>query len=162
MLAETFMVKIVLPYISNLGKRLVKSPKVYIADSGITAALLQLHNFNEINGHPAFGAIWEQIVLSNLQGEFPQSEIYFYRTAKGAEIDFVMKYRNRISAIECKNSLSPVLQRGFYNAIEDIAPVHSFIVAPVKKGWAMKKGIDVVSIGELTDRINWQINNEPH
>ena len=67
---------IVVPYISNLGKRLVKSPEVYISDSGIAAALLGLRNFEELSGHPAFGAIWEQIALSNLKGLYPNAEFF--------------------------------------------------------------------------------------
>ena len=81
LLTGTFMVEVIPPYISNLGKRLVKAPKVYIADSGITAALLGLRNFVELSGHPAFGTIWEQIVLANLKGLYPNAEFFYYRTA---------------------------------------------------------------------------------
>jgi predicted AAA+ superfamily ATPase len=76
LLAETYMVEVIPPYISNLGKRLIKAPKVYIADSGVTAALLHLRNFEELSGHPAFGAIWEQIVLSNLKGLYPEANFF--------------------------------------------------------------------------------------
>lgn len=149
LLESTFMVEVIPSYISNLGKRLVKAPKVYISDSGITATLLGLQDFNEMSGHPSFGAIWEQIVLSNLKGLFPVASFYFYRTSNGSEMDFVMKIKNTVFAIECKSSYSPTLSKGNYNAIEDISPRHVFIVSPIQKGWKMKQGIDVVSLDEL-------------
>ena len=159
LLAGTYMVEIVVPYISNLGKRLVKSPKVYISDSGITAALLGLRNFEELSGHPAFGAIWEQLVLSNLKGLYPEAEFFYYRTTNGAEIDFVMKIKNTIFAIECKASYSPSLSKGNYLAIEDISPKHTFIVTPSPDSWSMKENIDVVSLSELKVKLDSAICN---
>ena len=155
LLAGTYMVEIVLPYISNLGKRLVKSPKVYVSDSGITAALLELQNFTQLLGHPAFGSIWEQIVLSNLRGLYHDAEFFFYRTSNGAEMDFVMKIRNSVFAIECKASYSPNLSKGNYLAIEDIAPKHTFIVTPSSDNWSMKENIDVVSLNDLKAKIDY-------
>jgi len=149
LLASTYMLHVVQPYISNLGKRLVKSPKVYVADAGIASSLLKINTFEELTGHPAVGAIWEQIVLSNLKGIFPNSELSYYRTTGGAEIDFVLKVKNKLFAIECKASFSPSLSKGNYLAIEDIEPAHTFIVTPSRESWAMKKGIDVVSLDNL-------------
>ena len=159
LLESTFMVEIVPAYISNLGKRLIKAPKVYITDSGICSALLGLTTFEELSGHPAFGAIWEQIVLVNLKGLFPDASFYFYRTSNGAEIDFVMKIRNKVFAIECKSGFSPTLSKGNYNAIEDINPLHTFIICPVEKGWQMKSGIDIENISGIEMKINYFINN---
>lgn len=149
LLEATFMVEIVPPYISNLGKRLVKAPKVYIADSGITATLLGLRSFDEIMAHPAFGAIWEQIVLLNLKGQYPNAEFYHYRTNHGAEIDIVMRLQNTVVAIECKATVSPKLSKGNHNAIADIQAKHSYIVCPIKEGWAMQQSIDVIGLGDI-------------
>ena len=77
----------------------------------------------------------------------------FYRTPKGAEVDFVVHINRNVFAVECKCSTSPSLQKGFYSAIEDIQPNHSFVVAPVKEGWPMKAGINVVSLKELVDNL---------
>lgn len=153
LLQGTFMLELVAPYISNMGKRLVKAPKVYIADSGISCTLVHVENFQELTGHPIFGSVWEQIVLSNLKAHFPLAQFFYYRTSVGAEMDFVMKLKNIVFAIECKASVSPALSKGTYNAIEDINPNHTFIAAPVQKGWPMKKGIDVVALDELTIKI---------
>jgi len=154
LLQETFMVVSLPPYISNLGKRLVRSPKIYIADSGITTALLGLRDFTRIVGHPVLGSLWEQMVLINLKGEFEEAEFFFYRTAGGAEIDIIMKHYNKVIAIECKSTHSPSLSRGNHQAIQDINPITTFVAAPVTKGWALKPGIEVVSLFELIDRVN--------
>lgn len=153
LLEGTFMVESLPPYISNLGKRLVKSPKVYISDSGITAALLGLRNFEQVSGHPIFGSLWEQIVLTNLKGSFSDAEFFFYRTANGAEMDIVMTLRRKVFAIECKATVSPTLSRGSYNAIEDIAPIATFIAAPITEGWKLKSEIEIVSLKELISKI---------
>ena len=149
LLRSTFMVDVVEPHISNLGKRLVKASKVYISDSGIVGALLGIRSFTDLAGHPAFGSVWESIVLINLRGTFPDAEITHYRTAGGAEIDFVVNIRNQIIAIECKASYAPTLSKGNHIAISDIHPAHTFIVTPSSESWPMSKGIDVVSLTEL-------------
>ena len=153
LLAGTYMVELVTPYFSNLGKRLVKSPKVYISDSGITAALFGLRSFEEMSGHPSFGAIWEQIVLSNIKGCLPEAEIYYYRTTNGAEIDFVVKYRSNIFAVECKASYSPALSKGNYLALQDINPTHLFVVIPSNDSWSLNASTDIVSLSKLMDEL---------
>lgn len=153
LLSDTFMVSVVPPHSSNFGRRLVKAPKVYVADAGITTSLLQLRSYDDLVGSMVLGSVWEQIVLSNIRGHFPDAEITFYRTTNGAEVDFVVKHNGNVYAVECKCTQSPILQKGFYSAIEDIRPTHSFVAAPVVEGWPMKPGIDVVSIGELIERM---------
>jgi len=153
LLESTFMVDVMPPYFSNLGKRLVKAPKIYITDSGITSTLLELHNFEEMAGHPSFGSIWEQIVLSNMKELFPEASFYFYRTSNGAEVDFVMKIKELVFTIECKATVAPKLSKGHFYACQDIHPSHSFVAAPIKKGWAMKPKIDVVSLSELETKL---------
>ena len=153
LLQETFMVVSLPPYISNLGKRLIRSPKIYIADSGVTTALLGLRDFTRIAGHPVLGSLWEQMVLTNLMGEFEEAEYFFYRTAGGAEMDIIMKYDEKVIAIECKSTHSPSLSKGSHLAIEDINPIMTFIAAPVAKGWPLKLKIEVVSLTELIVKI---------
>ncbi len=153
LLDATFMVLVLQPYSSNLGKRLVKAPKIYVSDSGITGALLHLTDFRQMVGHPVWGSVWEQIVLLNLKARFPNARFYFYRTAHGAEIDLVMKLGDTIIAIECKATASPVLTKGNYSAIGDIAPLMTFIAAPVEAGWPVNSNISVVSLPELIARL---------
>ncbi len=153
LLKSTYMVDVIEPYISNMGKRLVKAPKVYISDSGIVLALLGIRSFADLLGHPAIGSVWETMVLANLRGMFPDSEIFYYRTAGGAEIDFVLQHNNRVIAIECKASYSPTLSKGNHIAINDIQPQYSFVVTPSSDTWPMTKGIDVVSLTDLLKRL---------
>lgn len=153
LLEATFMIEVVPPYFSNIGKRLTKAPKIFIADSGITTALLQIRNYESLIGHPVFGSVWEQLVLSNLKGNFQGAEFFHYRTSNGAEIDLVMKYRGKTFAIESKASASPVLSSGNYFAVEDIKPDVFFVVAPVEQGWKMKREVEIVSVLELVEKI---------
>jgi predicted AAA+ superfamily ATPase len=152
LLESTYMLEIVQPYFSNLGKRLVKAPKVYIADSGICAALLGLRSFEEISGHPAFGSLWEQTVLSHVKGWYPKAEVFFYRTSNGAEADFIVRLGQKTFVLECKASYNPSLSKGNYSAFEDINPQHVYIVippGPSVQSWPMKSGIDVVTLQDL-------------
>jgi predicted AAA+ superfamily ATPase len=149
LLQSTYMVDAIQPFSNNLGKRLVKSQKIYVTDAGITASLLGLKTFVDLSGHPAFGALWESIVLINLRGHFPNAEIFHYRTTNGAEVDFVVRFEQQQFVVECKASYAPKLSKGNFIAIEDVNPLNSFIVTPSNENWPMKKGIDVVSLNGL-------------
>ncbi|MFZ4520124.1 MAG: ATP-binding protein [Bacteroidales bacterium] len=153
LLASTFMVKLLPPFISNLGKRLIKSPKVYLADTGIANALLRIQDFDQLAGHPSFGSAWESMVIMNIAASFPQYQFSFYRTSHGSEIDIVIENGVRRIAVECKASLTPTLTSGTYNALEDIQPLVCLVITPVEKGWPMKKGIEVVNIVEAAKLI---------
>lgn len=156
LLEGTFMVKQVFPYRGHSGKRLVKSPKVYLTDTGLICALLQLPDYVQAVGHPVWGSLWESLVLLNLLGHFPGMDVSYYRNSQGHEVDFLVKTGKFTWAIECKASLSPSLQSGTYKALEDIQPDHTFVVSPISAGYAMKPGVDVVSLSELLVRLRNQ------
>lgn len=158
LLQDTFMVHILPPFISNSGKRVVKTPKVYISDTGIITALLGLSDFNQVVGHPVVGSLWESLVISNLKGIFPRANLSFYRTSNGTEIDILLQLSGKTIAIECKSSVAPVLSRGSYSAIEDIAPMHTFVVAPLSQSYHIKPGISVVTLSDLFKGIEKCIN----
>jgi len=153
LLEGTFMLEILLPYYRNFGKRITKAPKIYITDNGLTTRLLELSSFEQLAGHSVFGSLWEALVLNNIKGNLREANCYFYRTSNGAELDFVTEIKRKRIAIECKAAKSPSLNRGNYSAIDTIKPDHVFVVAPVDKGWHMSKGIDVVSVNELIERL---------
>lgn len=153
LLEGTFMVTQLYPWRGNTKKRLVKTPKVYLSDTGITAALLQLRNFEQVAGHPVFGSLWEAIVLMNIKERFQETEISYYRTSHGHEIDLLLTYHNRTLAIECKATVAPSLSASFYKAAEDVNPDKIMVAAPVEEGYPMKKSVDVVSVSELIDKI---------
>lgn len=154
LLESTYMVNTVPAYNKNLMKRLVKAPKVYINDSGITATLLGLSSFDDLAGHPAFGSIWEGIVLINICAHFPDAEIYHYRTSNGNEMDFVLQYQNKVFLIECKASYAPKLSKGNYIVIADIQPLKTFIVQPSNQSWVAGENIEVVNLSTLISGIH--------
>lgn len=153
LLESTFMVKQVQPYWGNTKKRLVKSPKVYIADSGIAAALLNLKNIAEIAGHPSFGALWESVVLSNIVGHFPKLEYSFFRTNHGNEVDFVISYGDKKIVVECKASSSPKLTQGNYLAIAEINPKKVFIASLIEGEFAISAEVQAVSLPTLISKM---------
>lgn len=153
LLEATFMVYAVQPYHSNLGKRIIKAPKIYIADSGITCSLLNINSSLTLLNNPVYGSLWEQLVLLNLTGHFADAKFYFYRTAIGSEVDFVMKYEGKTFAIECKAGDSFSLSKGNYNAIEDINPDMTYVVALVDRGYSKSDKIEIVTLAELIEKI---------
>lgn len=153
LLEGAFMLRQVQPFAGNTKKRLVKSPKIYLSDTGIATALLGLRNFEQAAGHPAFGALWETLVLNNLLGHFPHLEYTFYRTSEGHEIDFVVSNGNIRIAVECKASVAPKLTPGNYKSVEDISPAATLVVAPVTEGYPVKEGVEVVSMEGLVGRM---------
>ena len=143
------MVDVVPPFETNLKKRLVKSPKVYLADTGVTCALLGISSFEEAYGHPAFGSLWEQTVLGNIRGLFPEADVFFFRTADGTEMDFVVSMRGKTVAIECKAGAAPSVGKGTYSAIETIRPDFSYVVAPVEEPYPLSEKLSVIRLADL-------------
>lgn len=153
LLEQTFMVKQLHPWRGNTKKRLMKSPKVYLTDSGITSALLHLNGFEQVAGHPVFGSLWESIVLMQLVAHFPHAEFSYYRTNHGNELDLVLSFPGKTVAVECKATVAPSLTKGMYKAAEDVEPDRLFVAAPVDQGYSIKKDIEVVSLDELIGKI---------
>lgn len=158
LLSETFMLNILPPYLPNIGKRLVKTPRVYIADPGIAGALIGLRNFHEISGHPTLGSLWESVVLSTLKGNFSDASFYFYRSGHGAEIDIIMEHNQKLIAIECKASVSPVLSKGTYIAAADNKIDEIVVVSPVTKGWKGNEMTEILSLSEAVMKIRNDLN----
>ncbi len=153
LLSETFMLSIVPPYFSNTKKRLVKAPKIHLPDNGVLNALLQIRDFNQLAGHPAMGSLWESVVLSNLKSRFPGIDTYFYRTSNGAELDFIFSDGINSIAIECKATLTPIISKGSYFAIEDTGISRLLVIAPVEKGWQKSEKIFIVTLAEAVEFI---------
>ena len=119
LLRDTYMVRILHPYTVNTNKRVVKTPKVYLRDTGILHALLNIKSYEELMGHPVFGASWETFVIEQLLARY-EGVAGFYRTPAGAEIDLVIEIDRKKIAIECKASTVPSVGKGFYTALEDL------------------------------------------
>jgi len=151
LLADLLLVRRLPPLHPNVGKRLVKSPKVYVRDSGIVHALLSIADYDALLSHPIVGESWEGFVIENLLSAAPdRTHASFYRTTVGAEIDLVLDLPDGERwAIEIKRSLSPSLERGAYHAIEDLEPTRTFIVYSGEDRYPKSEGIEVIGLREL-------------
>ena len=151
LMVDLLLVRRLQPWYKNTGKRLVKSPKVYVRDTGITHALLGLRGKEELIGHPVVGASWEAYVIENLINVAPEgTESGFYRTSAGAEIDLLLILPgNRVCAVEIKRSLNPKPAKGFFNACEDLKPDYMFVVYPGAERFVIAEGVTVINLVEL-------------
>ena len=149
-LEATYMLRRLQPLQANLGKRLVKSPKVYLRDSGILHALLGIASLNDLAGHPIVGASWEGWVLEQIaQLIEAQWQLSFYRTASGAEMDIVAERGNRRIGFEIKFSSAPALTKGFWSAMSDLNLEKAYIVAPLENGYPLAANVEVISAAGL-------------
>jgi predicted AAA+ superfamily ATPase len=144
-LCGALMVRRLEPFHANLGKRLVKSPKVYVRDSGLLHHLLGVRNVDDLIGHPAAGASWEGFVIDQICAALPAgAAVSFYRTAAGAELDLLVELGRRRVGFEIKFSTAPQVTKGFWLACEDTGVERAYVVAPVRDGWPMATDVDVV------------------
>ncbi|GMV44650.1 MAG: hypothetical protein AMXMBFR66_00480 [Pseudomonadota bacterium] len=149
-LVDTLMVRRLPPFLPNLGKRLVKSPKVYLRDSGLLHALLGLATVRDLQGHVVAGASWEGFVVEQLAAQLPaDAQLSFYRTAVGAEIDLIVEHRARTVAVEVKFSSAPKPARGFWQALRDLRIEQAYVVAPVARRYPLAEGVEVLPLQEL-------------
>ncbi|ABW66454.1 ATP-binding protein [Desulfosudis oleivorans] len=145
LLEQTYMVRLLPPFAANLKKRLVKSPKVFLTDSGILHALLDIESYDYLLANPTAGASWEGFVIENLIALHPRWRPSFLRTSNGAEIDLVLERAGRYHVFECKLSKAPQPSRGFYELVDGLRPETACVVAPVDEPFEIKKGIWVCS-----------------
>ena len=161
MLVDTLMVRRLEPYLANVGKRLVKSPKVYVRDSGLLHALLGLATVRQLQGHPVAGASWEGFVVEQVAAALPAgAQIGFYRTAAGAELDLVVEGTAGRIGIEIKFSASPKPTRGFWQALQDLSIEQAFVVAPVPLRYPLAPGVEVLPLWDV-ERTVAQVVAEP-
>ncbi len=152
-LEQMFVVRSLPPLEANLGKRLVKSPKLYLRDSGLLHALLDLDSHDALAGHPVYGASWEGFVVEQVLARAGRWQAAYYRAAKGDEIDLVMTKRGRRVGIEVKASSAPSLTRGFWTAYDDLELTEAYVVAPVREPFPMGRGVEAVSLPGLLERL---------
>lgn len=155
LLADLYLVRRLPAWHANLGKRLVKSPKVYVRDSGLVHALLAIPEKETLLAHPVVGQSWECMVMENLLiAAAGKAQGYFYRTSGGAEIDLLLAWPdNSLWAVEIKRSLNPKVERGFHAACEDLAPARKFVVYPGQERYRMAHDIQAVSLLELATQV---------
>ncbi len=148
LMVDLLLVRRLPPWSKNAGKRLVRSPKVYVRDSGLVHALLGLRDLDAVLGHPVTGGSWEGFVIENLLAAAPSgTSACFYRTAVGAEIDLVLDLPPKERwAIEIKRSSAPVLSKGFYLGCGDIKATRRMVVHAGEETFGLGDGVEAVSL----------------
>lgn len=156
LLVDLLLVRRLRPWSGNTGKRLVRTPKVYLRDSGLTHALLDLETWDQILGHPVAGASWEGFVMENLTAAAGDRRTpYFYRTEDGAEIDLLFERGGVIEmAIEIKRSTAPALSRGFNSARQALKVSQAYVVHGGVESWPMTNGVTAIGLRELMQRLS--------
>ncbi len=152
LLADLLLLRRLPPFCTNNGKRLVKSPKIYVRDSGLVHALLGIENYDRLAGHPVVGPSWEGFVIENLLAAAPERTLAsFYRTAAGAEVDLLLELPDNRGrwAIEIKYGLSAKPRRGFHHAREDLKPDRSFVVHSGEGHHPVTKDIEACGLREM-------------
>ena len=152
-LEQTYMVRVLNPYFSNSKKRLVKSPKVYIRDSGILHSLLEIEDQNSLLSHPIYGQSWEGFALENILAAIDSRwKPSFYRSEKGNEIDLILEKGLRRICLEFKASSAPKVGKGFWIALEELKPEKTWIVAPVERTYPLD-GAQNIWVGSIDNAI---------
>ena len=148
LLVDLLLLRRLQPWHANLGKRLVKSPKIYLRDSGLLHALLGIADTEQLLGHPVVGASWEGFVIDNLLSAAPRAaEPSFFRTAAGAEIDLLLTWPDGQQwAIEIKRSLRPRPERGFHQACADLRPTRRWVIYPGAERYPIAETIEAMPL----------------
>lgn len=155
LLVDLLLVRQLAPWHANVGKRLVKSHKVYVRDSGLVHALLGIADHDALLGHPVVGSSFEGLVIEHVAAAAPSATCHFYRTTGGAEIDLLLAWPDgTVWAIEVKRSLAPKAARGFYAACDDLKPVRKFVVYPGEDRWPLGDGVEVIGLSALRDEVS--------
>ena len=155
LLVDLLLVRRLQPWRSNLGRRLVKAPKVYVRDSGVCHALLGIETVDDLFGHPVVGGSWEGFVIENIASTLPpRASCGYYRTAGGAEVDLVVDLgAGELWAIEIKSSSAPKVSRGFHTACEDLRPACRFVVHAGDESFPLAKDIRAVTLHAMLELV---------
>ncbi|MEA3440235.1 MAG: ATP-binding protein [Chloroflexota bacterium] len=148
-LTGTFMVRQLQPWLENLGKRQVKSPKIYLRDSGILHSLLNIPDWHSLLGHPKIGASWEGFVVEEVLQTFRPSQAYFWATHSGSEIDLVFSYRGYKLGVEVKFNEAPRITKSMRTALADLVLDQLWIIYPGQESYPAAEKISVWSILDI-------------
>lgn len=157
-LEQAFLLYLLEPYSGNTGKRIIKSPKLYIRDSGMLNTLMGIRTYNDLLSNPAAGAIWEGFVLMQIKTVLPyNTDICFYRTNHGAELDVVLTFPQGLRiGVEIKFSSSPTLSRGNFEAMRDLDIKQFYVIAPVDDSFMLKENVHVMGITRFVKMLKEQ------
>ncbi|MCL2844152.1 MAG: ATP-binding protein [Chitinivibrionia bacterium] len=152
-LEGAFLIRTLQPFSANTKKRLVKTPKVYLRDSGLFHSLQKINSFNDLLGHTMIGNSWEGFAIEQICSVLSDWNPCFYRTSAGAEIDLLLEKSGKIIAIELKSSTSPKVSKGFWSSIEDLSPTRSFVICPIEDIYPYKDNVFISGIRQFLAEI---------
>ena len=157
-LTDLYMVRQLQPWAGNTKKRLVKSPKIYVRDTGILHHLLSISEYDDLLGNPVLGHSWEGFVIENILGNLSdQWTASYFRTSEQTEIDLILEKSNKETwAIEIKRSSAPQIKPGFHRACKEIRATRKFVVYSGKERFQMSENTEAISITEIIDLLNEQ------
>jgi predicted AAA+ superfamily ATPase len=155
LLCDLLLLRRLAPWHTHTGKRLVKAPKIYVRDSGLTHALLNIETLDHLLSHMVVGASWEGFCIETLLACAPAGVTgYFYRTSGGAEIDLLLNWPDgELWAIEIKRSSAPKIERGFYSACDDLSPSQKWVVYPGQESYPVSADIQAISLHGLCAKL---------
>ena len=155
-LTDLYMVRQLQPWAGNTKKRLVKSPKIYIRDTGLLHNLLKISGFDDLLGHPVVGASWESFIIENIFSVLSDKWIAsYYRASSQTEIDLILEKSNKERwAIEIKRSAAPKIKSGFHKACDDIKATQKFLIYSGSDRFPMSEGVEAIGIVEFLDLLN--------
>lgn len=158
LMVDLLLVRKLSPWFGNTKKRLIKAPRVYIRDTGLLHQLLHIPHYEHLLSHPILGKSWEGFVIEQIISVLPRkANTFFYRSAGGAEIDFVIEIEYGVFwAIEIKHNSIPAVKKGFYSACEDIQPVKKFVVYSGEEAYPLAKDITAISLPLLMEELQSQ------
>lgn len=159
LMEQTFIVRTLQPFEKNIKKRLVKSPKIFVRDSGLLHRLLQIGDFNSLMGNPIFGSSWEGVVIENIMATFFDCKFSFYRSAVGEELDLVIEKGSKTVAVECKASSAPQVGSNFWKALDIVKPDKTYIVAPISGSYPFKNDVEVCGLSEVLKNLHEYLDN---
>jgi len=148
---SAYLIRMLQPFIPRITKRLVKSPKVYLRDTGILHHLLNIRSFEALHGNPLLGASWEAYVLNQIAFHLPAGfDMFFYRTQDGTEADVVLTNGGIPEIlVEVKYSSTPSVSKGFHIAQQDLGTVKNFVICPIKSGFPLKNGAEAIGVAGI-------------
>jgi len=150
-MSGVFMVRQLPPWFENLGKRQVKSPKVYVRDSGLLHTLLGITNQRDLEHHPKVGASWEGYAVEEVLKALQPDEAYFWATHNGAELDLLLFKRGRRIGVECKRADAPTLTPSMRIALADLKLDELYVVYPGEKRYPLARNAEAVPLAELVN-----------
>jgi predicted AAA+ superfamily ATPase len=147
-LSGALVVRVLEPWFENVGKRLVKSPKVYIRDSGLLHTLLGIGDRRQLDGHPVVGGSWEGFIIDQLLAAVPKAKAYYWRTQAGAELDLLMLLKGRRIGIEIKRADAPRMTPSMASALEDLELHRLLVVYPGAVRYTLRPKVEVMSLSQ--------------